>query len=169
MRAASYPEQLDSADRELVFMGPGQSQYCKSVVTRGRITGALAIGTGADTRQLQQAVQERSAPSSVAPLAAFRLTADLGSRLLLQPDRCRIAKHSQAFVMRWPEPDPANRGTHKGCLNPKYDVENIFLGGMSLGCLNGQPDAASRLRYKNAGAVRGCTDLWRTTRRPSSW
>lgn len=53
------PEQLDSVDRELVFMGPGQQQYCKLVVTRGRVSGALAIGKAADTQQLAQAVRDR--------------------------------------------------------------------------------------------------------------
>ena len=52
------PEQLGSDDRELAYRGSGDRQYCKIVLTRGRITGALAIGSGFDTRRLQQAVLE---------------------------------------------------------------------------------------------------------------
>ncbi len=53
-------EQLGDGDRELVYQGRGAAQYCKVVVTRGRLSGALAIGSGFDTRHLQQAVLERT-------------------------------------------------------------------------------------------------------------
>ncbi len=50
------PDQLGPGDRELGFRGSGAAQYCKLVVTRGRLSGALAIGTGFDTPRLQRAV-----------------------------------------------------------------------------------------------------------------
>jgi nitrite reductase (NADH) large subunit len=50
------PDQLGDGDRELAYRGSGDGQYCKVVLTRGRLSGALAIGAGFDTRQLQQAV-----------------------------------------------------------------------------------------------------------------
>jgi len=50
------PDQLGDGDRELAYRGSGDGQYCKLVVTRGRLSGVLAIGAGFDTRQLQQAV-----------------------------------------------------------------------------------------------------------------
>jgi nitrite reductase (NADH) large subunit len=50
------PDQLGDGDRELAYRGSGDAQYCKIVLTRGRISGALAIGAGFDTRRLQQAV-----------------------------------------------------------------------------------------------------------------
>jgi nitrite reductase (NADH) large subunit len=53
------PEQLTDTDRELVFMGGGAARYCKLVVSRGRLNGALAIGSGFETPRLQQAVMER--------------------------------------------------------------------------------------------------------------
>jgi nitrite reductase (NADH) large subunit len=53
------PDQLGDGDREMAFRGSGDAQYCKVVLTRGRLSGALAIGTGFDTRRLQQAVRER--------------------------------------------------------------------------------------------------------------
>lgn len=53
------PEQLAPDDRELAYGGSGAAQYCKVVVSRGRLVGALAIGSGFDTRRLQQAVLER--------------------------------------------------------------------------------------------------------------
>ena len=49
-------DQLGDGDRELAYRGRDGAQYCKIVVTRGRVRGALAIGSGFDTRQLQQAV-----------------------------------------------------------------------------------------------------------------
>ena len=49
------PAQLGDGDRELAYRGGG-AQYCKIVLTRGRLSGALAIGPGFDTRRLQQAV-----------------------------------------------------------------------------------------------------------------
>jgi nitrite reductase (NADH) large subunit len=54
------PEQLGDGDRELAYRGRAAAQYCKVVVTRGRVSGALAIGSGFDTRRLQQAVLERA-------------------------------------------------------------------------------------------------------------
>ncbi len=54
------PEQLGDADRELAYRGSGGAQYCKIVVTRGRLSGALAIGSGFDTQRLQQAVRQRA-------------------------------------------------------------------------------------------------------------
>jgi nitrite reductase (NADH) large subunit len=53
-------DQLGDGDRELAFRGSGEAQYCKVVLTRGRLSGALAIGAGFDTRSLQQAVRERA-------------------------------------------------------------------------------------------------------------
>jgi nitrite reductase (NADH) large subunit len=53
------PDQLGDGDRELAYRGAGAAQYCKVVVTRGRVSGALAIGAGFDTARLQQAVLER--------------------------------------------------------------------------------------------------------------
>jgi len=50
------PDQLGDGDRELAYRGGGAGRYCKVVLTRGRLSGALAIGAGFDTRQLQQAV-----------------------------------------------------------------------------------------------------------------
>jgi nitrite reductase (NADH) large subunit len=50
------PDQLGDGDRELAYRGSGTAQYCKVVLTRGRVSGALAIGSGFDTRRLQQAV-----------------------------------------------------------------------------------------------------------------
>ena len=50
------PDQLGDGDRELAYRGGGAAQYCKIVLTRGRVSGALAIGAGFDTRGLQQAV-----------------------------------------------------------------------------------------------------------------
>jgi nitrite reductase (NADH) large subunit len=50
------PDQLGDGDRELAYRGSGAAQYCKIVLTRGRLRGALAIGTGFDTRRLQRAV-----------------------------------------------------------------------------------------------------------------
>ena len=50
------PDELGDGDRELAYRGSGAAQYCKIVVTRGRISGALAVGAGFDTRGLQQAV-----------------------------------------------------------------------------------------------------------------
>jgi len=50
------PDQLGDGDRELKYRGSGAGQYCKLVLTRGRLSGALAVGAGFDTRQLQQAV-----------------------------------------------------------------------------------------------------------------
>ena len=50
------PDQLGDGDRELSFRGSGAAQYCKIVVTRGRLSGALAIGSGFDTRRLHQGV-----------------------------------------------------------------------------------------------------------------
>jgi nitrite reductase (NADH) large subunit len=49
-------DELGDGDRQLAYRGSGPSQYCKIVVTRGRLTGALAIGAGFDTAPLQQAV-----------------------------------------------------------------------------------------------------------------
>jgi nitrite reductase (NADH) large subunit len=54
------PDQLGDGDRQLSFRGSGTAQYCKVVLTRGRISGALCIGSGFDTRRLQQAVLERT-------------------------------------------------------------------------------------------------------------
>jgi len=54
------PDQLGDGDRELAYRGSGDAQYCKVVLTRGRLSGALAIGSGFDTRRLQQAVRERA-------------------------------------------------------------------------------------------------------------
>jgi nitrite reductase (NADH) large subunit len=54
------PDQLGDGDRELAFLGRGNAQYCKIVVTRGRVTGALAIGAGFDTRRMLQAVLENA-------------------------------------------------------------------------------------------------------------
>ncbi len=54
------PEQLGDGDHELAYQGRGVAQYCKIVLTRGRISGALAIGSGFDTPRLQQAVLERA-------------------------------------------------------------------------------------------------------------
>jgi nitrite reductase (NADH) large subunit len=54
------PEMLGDGDRELAYQGRAAAQYCKIVLTRGRISGALAIGAGFDTRRLQQAVLERT-------------------------------------------------------------------------------------------------------------
>jgi nitrite reductase (NADH) large subunit len=54
------PEELGDGDRELAYRGRAAAQYCKVVVTRGRLSGALAIGSGFDTRRLQQAVLERA-------------------------------------------------------------------------------------------------------------
>jgi nitrite reductase (NADH) large subunit len=54
------PDDLGDGDRELAFRGRGTAQYCKVVVTRGRVSGALAIGAGFDTRALQQAVLARA-------------------------------------------------------------------------------------------------------------
>jgi nitrite reductase (NADH) large subunit len=53
------PEQLGDADRELAYRGSGAAQYCKVVLTRGRLSGALAIGAGFNAPRLQQAVRER--------------------------------------------------------------------------------------------------------------
>jgi nitrite reductase (NADH) large subunit len=50
------PDELGDGDRELAYRGAGAAQYCKIVLTRGRVSGALAIGAGFDTRRLQQAV-----------------------------------------------------------------------------------------------------------------
>jgi nitrite reductase (NADH) large subunit len=52
------PDQLGVGDRELAYRGRGAGQYCKIVLTRGRLSGALAIGSGFDTRRLQRAVLE---------------------------------------------------------------------------------------------------------------
>jgi len=52
------PDQLGDGDREFAFRGSGPAQYCKIVLTRGRISGALALGSGFDTRRLSQAVLE---------------------------------------------------------------------------------------------------------------
>jgi nitrite reductase (NADH) large subunit len=52
------PDQLESGDRELAYRGSRNSQYCKVVLNRGRVRGAVAIGLGFDTRRLQQAVLE---------------------------------------------------------------------------------------------------------------
>lgn len=54
------PEQLGDGDRELAYQGRASAQYCKIVLTRGQLTGALAIGSGFDTRRLQQAVLEQA-------------------------------------------------------------------------------------------------------------
>ncbi len=54
------PDELGDGDRELAFQGRGTAQYCKVVLTRGRVSGALAIGGGFNTRRLQQAVFERA-------------------------------------------------------------------------------------------------------------
>ncbi len=54
------PDQLGDGDRELAYRGVGEAQYCKIVLTRGRLSGALAIGSGFDTRRLQQAVREHA-------------------------------------------------------------------------------------------------------------
>jgi nitrite reductase (NADH) large subunit len=53
------PDQLATDDRELSFRGSGAAQYCKLVLTRGRLSGALTIGTGFDTPRLLQAVLGR--------------------------------------------------------------------------------------------------------------
>ena len=53
------PEQLGADDRQLAWRG-SDSRYCKLVVTRGRLSGAVAIGGGFDTQRLQQAVQARA-------------------------------------------------------------------------------------------------------------
>jgi nitrite reductase (NADH) large subunit len=50
------PDELGDGDRELAYRGAGAAQYCKIVLTRGRVSGALAIGAGFDTPRLQQAV-----------------------------------------------------------------------------------------------------------------
>ena len=50
------PDELGDGDRELAYRGGGAAQYCKIVLTRGRVSGALAIGAGFDNRRLQQAV-----------------------------------------------------------------------------------------------------------------
>jgi nitrite reductase (NADH) large subunit len=50
------PDELATGDRQLAYRGVGNAQYCKLVVNRGRLVGALAVGSGFDTRQLQQAV-----------------------------------------------------------------------------------------------------------------
>jgi nitrite reductase (NADH) large subunit len=52
------PDQLGDGDRELAYRGSGPAQYCKIVVTRGRLSGALAIGAGFDTQRLGRAVLE---------------------------------------------------------------------------------------------------------------
>ncbi len=52
------PDQLGTDDRELAYRSSGV-EYCKLVLTRGRLSGALAIGTGFDTPRLQQAVLAR--------------------------------------------------------------------------------------------------------------
>lgn len=52
------PEQLGDGDHELAYQGRGSARYCKLVLTRGRLRGALAIGSGFDTGRLQQAVLE---------------------------------------------------------------------------------------------------------------
>lgn len=49
-------DQLGDGDRELAYRGSGAAQYCKLVLTRGRLSGALAMGAGFDTPKLQQAV-----------------------------------------------------------------------------------------------------------------
>ncbi len=54
------PDQLGDGDRELAYRGSGAAQYCKIVLTRGRLSGALAIGAGFDTQGLQRAVLERA-------------------------------------------------------------------------------------------------------------
>ncbi len=54
------PDELGDGDRELAFQGRGTARYCKVVLTRGRVSGALAIGAGFDTRRLQQAVLENA-------------------------------------------------------------------------------------------------------------
>jgi nitrite reductase (NADH) large subunit len=54
------PDQLGDADRELAYRGSGSARYCKIIVTRGRMSGALAIGAGFDTSRLQRAVRERA-------------------------------------------------------------------------------------------------------------
>ncbi|MEJ0005079.1 MAG: FAD-dependent oxidoreductase [Steroidobacteraceae bacterium] len=54
------PDELGDGDREFAFRGSGTAQYCKIVLTRGRISGALALGSGFDTRRLQQAVLARA-------------------------------------------------------------------------------------------------------------
>jgi nitrite reductase (NADH) large subunit len=51
------PDQIGDGDRELAYQG-SEGSYCKIVLTRGRLSGALAIGSGFDTRRLQQAVME---------------------------------------------------------------------------------------------------------------
>ena len=52
------PDQLGVEDRELAYRGRGAGQYCKVVLTRGRLSGALAIGSGFDSRRLQRGVLE---------------------------------------------------------------------------------------------------------------
>ncbi len=47
---------LGPDDRTLGFMG--RAGYCKLVLARGRMAGALAVGAGFDTAQLQRAVRE---------------------------------------------------------------------------------------------------------------
>ena len=54
------PDQLGDGDRELAYRGGGIAQYCKLVLTRGRLSGALAIGPGFDTARLQRAVLDRA-------------------------------------------------------------------------------------------------------------
>jgi nitrite reductase (NADH) large subunit len=53
-------EQLGDGDRELAYQGRAAAQYCKIVLNRGRLSGAVAIGAGFDTKRLQQAVLERA-------------------------------------------------------------------------------------------------------------
>jgi nitrite reductase (NADH) large subunit len=53
-------DQLGDGDRQLAYRGNGEAQYCKIVLTRGRLSGALAIGAGFDTQRLRQALRERA-------------------------------------------------------------------------------------------------------------
>jgi nitrite reductase (NADH) large subunit len=54
------PDEVGAGDRQLQYRGRTGARYCKIVLTRGRICGALAIGSGFDTPRLRQAVQERA-------------------------------------------------------------------------------------------------------------
>jgi len=54
-------DELGADDRPLAFMG--QEGYCKVVLTRGRMAGALVVGRDFDTARLQRAVCEGWRPA----------------------------------------------------------------------------------------------------------